>query len=405
MGVTDLVRETYVRVLAGYPTDAVLRASVLAEALLKHVLGKPADAKSMFGDLIGEASRGARDQLGSELLSELNWLNKLRIEAAHYTGNPRGGLVEDAQRAADLVTTAAIRFGLIDEAAAREARRAAEWQASEPASTTLLRLDRAPQRRGLDDLLALSRRVLVMLIHGEVGQGHDHFAQVATWRTRAVPKGQWREVRIDWPAPSRSVGTRLAFLLEGLATAARAPFAPPAIDPATPDGEQAWSRALEPTFAALDRARDRLYLRHVLGWLDDGDVELVARYVRASWSRLAERSGERLVCSLELRRAERGGIPLSRGWRTSRAEQRIAKAIAAGLEDQAMPQSGHCAAIPELTSVSPSDLADWLRAERQLARSAALAEAHQLVTMTRGGRFDLVVQRLASLNLDRNPPR
>jgi len=400
----ELAREIYARLLAGYPADAVLRAATLAQHVLEHARGIPSAPEATLGELIGEAKHTARDASSGALLHSLDWLNRLRTEAVHVTGKYQGGLLEDAERAAELVTQAAIRLGLLDELAVREARHTAQWQASEPASTALLRLDRAEQRRGLDDLLALSRRVLVVVIHGEVGQGHDHFGEVASWRTRAVVKGRWRQRQVDWPAPSPSTETRLGFLLESFANSVGTTFSPPPLAPSV-DGEVAWTHALNAAFSACDRARERLFIRHVLGWLDDGDIELVARYMRTVWIPLAAQRGEQLVCCLELRRAERTGMPFSRAWWTARAEHRIARAIATSLEEQAMPDGGHCATLPELTSASLDDLVDWLRAERQLARSAAMAEAQQLVTMTRGGRFDLVVQRLASLHLDARSSR
>jgi hypothetical protein len=311
---------------------------------------------------------------------------------------------EDAERAAELVTRVAVQLGAFDESVVRDARRAAARQASEPAPAALLRLDRAEQRRRLDDLLTSPHRVLVVLIHGEVGQGHDHFGEIATWRMRAVAKGRWRQFHVEWPAPSPSLETRLGFLLESFASAVGETFAPPPLAPSV-CGEGLWADALEPALSACDRLRERLFVRHAIGWLDGGDVELVARYLRMVWLQLAARPGEQVVCCLELRRAERAGFPLTRAWRTARAERRIARAIAALLEEQAMPGGGHCAALPELTSVTSDDLVAWLRAERRLAKSAAAAEAQQLVTMTRGGRFDLVVQRLAALHLETRSSR
>jgi hypothetical protein len=400
----ELAREIYARLLAGYPEEAVLGAVALSRTVLEHALGIAAAEEATLGELIGEAKRAARDASSADLIRSLEWLNGLCTEAVHVAGTHRGELLEDAERAAELVTQAAIRFGVLDELAVRDARHAGERQASEPASTALLRLDRAEQRRSLDDLLAVSRRVLVVLIHGEVGQGHDHFGEIATWRTRAATTGPWRQLQVDWPAPSPSMETRLGFLLESFASSVGAAFSPPPLVP-TADGEAAWSHALDAAFSACDRARERLFMRHVLGWLDDGDSGLVARYMRMVWIPLAARRGEPLVCCLELRRAERTGMPLSRAWWTARAEHRIARAIAMNLEEQAMPGGGHCAVLPELTSASSGDLVNWLRAERQLAKSAATAEAQQLVTMTRGGRFDLVVQRLASLHPDTRSTR
>lgn len=397
--VAELVRETYVRLLAGYTADAALRASVLAEAVLKHVVGSAPGAKAMLGELIGDAARSGK--VSREIIDDLNRLNRRRIEAAHYTATASAGNgLDEVQRILDSLVALAMAHGLLDEAAVAEASRSAAVQASEPATTAILRLDRAAQRNSLDDLLAQPRRVLVLLVHGEVGQGHDHFDEVTSWRARAVPKGQWRRIGVAWPAPSQSTGTRLAMLLDAFAAAVGTTLEAPGSDPAV--DEAPWQRALEPVLAAVDRVRERLVLQHALGWLAPSDPELVAAYVRLVWSPLAERRGERLVCSLDVRRAERGGIPLSKTWRTSRTEAAIAEGIAHALDELSMPEGGHCAPLAELTSLGADDIAEWLRTERRMPKSAAMTEASGLVSMTRGGRFELVAQRLASLQLDRN---
>jgi hypothetical protein len=141
----------------------------------------------------------------------------------------------------------------------------------------------------------------------------------------------------------------------------------------------------------------------VLHWLGTGvggDAALVEAYLRAIWTRVAPRPGPRIVVSLDLRRIERAGVPLSRAWRLSRAELAAARSIARMLDGLDMPHGGVCMTLPELTSIPRSDLAAWLRLDGGRHRDAAAAEAGQLVAATRGGRFDLIVQRLIALNLD-----
>ncbi|MBA3538915.1 MAG: hypothetical protein H0T79_04745 [Deltaproteobacteria bacterium] len=376
------------------------RAAVIAEAALKVLVGKPPDAKAMLGELIGELHKQGK----TELLTDVNWLNQRRIAAVHFTGQVREELDDDARRAATIAERLATSAGLLTETAVHDCQRAAEWTASEPASSALLRLDRATHRKALDDLLGLPRRVLVLLVHGEYGQGHDHFGEIMTWRLRSGPKGRWREVVVEWPGPSPSLGTRLAMLLERLADAFGITLAPPASDPATPQGASDWAPALAPILAAIDARRERLLIRHVLRWLGTGaggDDALVEAYVRAVWAPLAARRGERVVVGLDLRRIEKTGLPMGKSWRVSRAELAAARAITAVLERLDMPREGMCTALPELTSVPTTDLVDWLRAEGGRKRDAAETEATQLVSSTRGGRFDLVVERLTALNLDR----
>jgi len=284
--------------------------------------------------------------------------------------------------------------------------RAGEFDRAVPLATVpmpdeLLRLDRHKHRSCLDDLLALPCRVLVVLIHGEADQGHEHFEKVALWRTRAAEvQGPWRRRRIEWPQPSPRADMRLGLLLDSFATAVGATFAPTAPKPTSGAGEDAWLAALEPALAACDRSSDRLFLHHTITKPVEGDLELWTRYLHMVWLRLAARRRAHVVCCLKLRRAERAGFPLSRAWRLTRSQHRIARAIATSLDKQAVPDDGYCAALPELSSATLEDIGNWLRAERQFATSEAIAEAEQIVTLTRGGRFDLVIEHLAELLLD-----
>jgi hypothetical protein len=398
--VQELLRDMHVRLLAGYAADAVSRAAAIAEVALKALAGKPPEASATLGELIGERRRSGK----TELLADASWLDQRQVVAKQFAGQVRAELDDDGRRACEIAVRFAVAAGLVTEAESTGCQRSAEWQASEPASSALLRLDRAMHRKALDDLLELPRRVLVFLVHGEVDQGHDHFAEIMTWRLRSGPSGRWREVVVNWPPPSASLGTRLAILFEELANALGIKLTLPAGDPATPDGARTWLPALAPVLAAIDARRERLLVRHVLRWLGTGaggDDALVDAYVRAIWARVALRPGERVVVGLDLRRIERGGMLLTKAWRTSRAELAAARSIEIVLDRLDMPHGGVCLTLPELTSVPVSDLVDWLRRDGGRNRDVAQVEANQLVSSTRGGRFDLVVQRLTALNLDR----
>ncbi len=391
----------HVRLLAGYAADAVIRAAAIAEIALKAIAGKPPEAKATLGELIDEGRRSGR----IERLIDASWLNQCHIVAQHFAGQVRGEHDDDGRRATEIATRFALAAGFVTEAESAECQRSAEWSASEPAPSALLRLDRAAHRKSLDDLLELPRRVLVCLVHGEVDQGHDHFAEIMTWRLRSRSKGRWREVVVNWPPPSTSLGTRLAMLFEELANALGVKLSLPTDDPATSDGARVWMPALVPILVAIDARRERLLVRHVLRWLGTGtggDDALVDAYVRAIWARVALRTGERVVVGLDLRRIERGGMLMSKTWRMSRADLAATRSIAKVLDRLDMPHGGLCITLPELTSVPVSDLVDWLRLDGGRKRDAAEVEADQLVSSTRGGRFDLVLQRLIALNLDRH---
>jgi hypothetical protein len=386
--------------LSGYAADVVVHATAVAAAALKVIIAAPQRVSVDLADLADQLHRAGR----TELASDASWLDQCRTTAAPFLGQIHGELDDDARRARDIALRFAAGAGLVSEAQSLACQRSAAWQASRPTPSALLRLDRANHRKVFDDLVEMSRRVLVLLVHGEIGQGHDHFGEVMTWRLRSNRGAGCREIAVNWPPPLRSLGSRLAMLFEDLATALGVALAIPAEDPTTSDGAQVWQAALAPVHAAIDAGRERLLLRHALRWLgtgSSGDDALVDRYVRAIWARVASRPGERVVVSLELRRIEHGGVPLSKAWRTGRSELSAARAITATLEQLDLHHGGLCVALPELTSVTAHDLVDWLRLDGGRRRDDAESEADALVSSTRGGRFDLLVERLTALHLDR----
>lgn len=394
--IVHLLHEMRVRLLTGFAADAVLHAAAVAEIALPRIAGTPPGTHVK----IDELRRAGR----TELAAEASWLRQRRLAALPLAGQVQDQVDDDGRRASELAVRLALAAGLVGDAELAACQRSAEWQASRPASSALLRLDRAPHRKVFDDLLELSGRVAVLLLHGEVGQGHDHFGEVMTWRLRSADRGGGREIVVAWPPPSQSPGSRLAMLIEELAGALGVGLTLPASDPTTAGGAHAWRAAIAPIFAAIDAQRERLLVRHVLRWLSTGaggDDALVDGYVRAIWARVAARPGPRVVVGLDLRRIEPGGMPLSKPWRAARAERAAVRAIAARLDRLDLSHGGVCIAIPELTSVAASDLIDWLRTAGGRKREVAETEADALVSSTRGGRFDLILHRLTALNLDR----
>jgi CHAT domain len=399
--VQELLQGMHARLLAGYAADAVLRAAAIAELALKIITGKEADASATLRDAIDELRR----RRTTELVGDASWLLRRRDAVVGFTGEVRADLDDDGRRASEIAVRFALEAGLVTERDATACERAAGWQASEPSPGALVMLDRAAHRKVLDDRLTLPRRVLVLLVHGEIGQGHDHFGEIMAWRLRSGLKARWREVVVPWPAPSPSPGNRLALLFEELAYRLGVKLSSPPDDPVTPEGARAWIPALGPIFAAIDAHRGRLLVRHVLlrpGTGGGGDDALVEAYVRAIWARVEMRAGDRVVVGLDLRRIEHHGWPMTMGWRASRAELAAARSIATVVAGLDTPDGCRCITLPELTSVSASDLLDWLQAWAGHTPDAAKLEAGQLVSSTRGGRFDLVVQRLTALNLDRD---
>ena len=395
-----LLRDMHIRLLAGYAPDAIIYAAAVAELAIRVIVGRPLDGRARLGDLLDELRAGHAD-----LARDAHWVEQRRAAAQRLAGQAREDLDDDARQAGQIATRLALHAGLIIEADSVACEREARRPASGRTSSALLRLDRATHRKVLDDRLEHSRRVLLLLIHGEIGQGHDHFGEIMSWRLRSGRLGRWREIVVNWPERSASIGLRLATLLEDLAKALEVKLPALAEDPTTADGARIWAPALASIVAAIDAQRAGLVVRHVVRCPArgvGGDDALVGAYVQAIWTTVTARPGERVVVGLDLRRIEVGGMPMTRSWRLSHAELKATRAIAAMLDRLQTSHTGTCITVPELTSVATADLIDWLRAEAARHRDEAELEAIELMSSTRGGRFDLVVQRLSALNLDRN---
>lgn len=396
-----LLQEMHVWLFAGYSADAVLRAAAVAEIALGVMVGMLTHTHRELGALIDELRRAGR----IEALAEASWLHQLRIAVEPLAGQVRAERDTDARRASEIAIRLARDVGLVTATQATACESAAAWQASAPASTALHKLDRDLHRIALQDHLDPPPRVLVVMVHGEIGQGHEHFAEIMTRQLRSASSSHLREVRVDWPPPSRPLGIRLATLFEQLSLRLGIALSAPHDDPTSSDGRRAWQPALERIVAGIHAVREPMLLRHVVGCLASGthgDGALVDAYVDAIWNAIAQRSGQPIVVSLDLRRVERSGFPLTSPWRHARRDLATARAIARILDKHHRSQGGICVALPELTSVPTPELADWLHDHAGRDRDVARIEARELVSSTRGGRFDLIVNRLTALHLDRH---
>lgn len=382
--------------------DAVRRASVLAERVFKQILSAAPASHAGLGEMIGAAYRdpALQQKLGKPLIKRLNRLNELRKRSVHDKGSGLEEVsVDEGQQAVDVISDLLVAIGAFTREALDGLVREAEWNVSSGPDEAVLTLDRVRQRDDFEGLIARPRRLVVLAVHGEAGQGHQHFARVMDWRLRATPPGRWADVAIDWPAPSSAPGVRLGCLLETLADALAVPVSLPcAADPFDEANAEVWEAAIEPVWRALRGARRRVRVRHSIALLDDGDAELIARYLALFWAPAVEHTCERAVVSFEIVRAETVGMPLlARSWRLSRREKRAAERIVEAVESMSLPSECRAHALDELTSITEDDLVRWLRTERGMARTKAEELASSIMAASRGGRFELVVARVAAM--------
>lgn len=386
--------------------DAVRRAAVLTERVLKQVLSLDPAKRIGLGDMLGMAHRDPahRERLGSGLIKRLNWLNEMRKQSVHDKG---GGSVElsvdEGQRAVDIATDLLVQVDAFTREQVARLARKAEWQASGGPSDAVLTLDRATQRNDFENLVIRPHRLIVLVIHGEAGQGHEYFGQVMKWKLQATRTGRWTELRVEWPAPSDAPGVRLAYVLESLASALGTPLGVsgriPDTDPMTDAGARAWTEALQPAWRRLETSRQRLCVRHSLEMLHASDAAVCERYLELFWMTASRRARERLILSFEIAWAVPSGIPLvGKSWRLSRRERQASERIIDTLENIEVPTACRCHALDELTSATEDDVVTWLRNERNQPRAKAEKQASEIIAATDGGRFELVVRRVSAMS-------
>jgi hypothetical protein len=392
--ITLLIRME-VHLLGCAASSAIVPAAVLVEAGLKTLLDDPSTARMELGRLIRRVHEsGALDR---EWLADINWLNRHRQRCVHSPPLQPGPSIDDAARAVELATRLALQAGLVNEAQVSHARRAAQQTVCGAAPSECMKLDRRRQRSTLDDLLHPPPRLLVFLAHGEVEQGQSHFSRFAALKLRNTLGGRWTDVQLDWPAPRAAPGQRLAELTERLFHELGFGAELPSTDPLGGDERDGWAEAHQTVATRLAGTRRGYLIRHSIRRPVAADADLIRAYLERLWSPVARTDRPGCVAlAFETVRAEQVGFPwLSRSWRLGRRERLATRRIARSLDDMAFGPQATGAALDELGSLSVSDLSVWLRRVRGMDRDTAEGESRDLIATTRGGRFDLVLQRIS----------
>jgi len=375
------------------PTAVIVPAAVLAEAAVKALLGDPDANRLELGHLIRLAHE--RAVLERDWLTDLNWLNRHRIRCVHSPPAPPGPSVDDAARAIEFATRLARRAGLLQDEHIPQARRAAQQAVCGAAPSECMKLDRRRQRSSFEDLLHPPPRVLVFLAHGEFDQGQTHFSRYAALKLRNTLGGRWTDVALDWPGPRAAAGQRLAELTERLQLELGVACDLPKTDPL--GDEDAWDQGFDELAGLVMGARRSLFVRHRIRRPVAADRKLIESYLSRLWRRVA--ASDRPGCvalAFETSRAEQTGFPwLSRSWRLGRRERLATRRLVRSLDDLRLGPEVTCASLDELDCLSIDDVSDWLRRVRRMDRESAAAESRDLIATTRGGRFELVLQRIS----------
>lgn len=372
-------------VAARVEAEPALRPTVVrvtgSEDLGAHGMGQLIYAWDALG-LIEPGTRGRFDSA-----------RDLRNWAAHAKGDgtPNWKTVEAA---IELLWSQLVVHGLVDaglRVRARQKRAPQRYTQSISAMSLddlAMTLDRHAHRRMVAERVEAARRGLVVVLHGEMDQGHRHLAEFCLGTVQRARPGLWAgPAAVRWPEPQWPEARRFGELVEQLCAVLDRHGV--AVSPDAP-GE------------ALRRAGAQVFVRHEILAPVPEDAALLRRYLEAVWGPVvAEGEGQLASClTFELH------TPAARGWyfgAAARAARRARKAVAEALRALGDVQAGGLtvAPLPELTSVGVDDilhaLPDGVR--RQLSPDEARARAREVHSLSAEGRFEHVLRHLDARDL------
>lgn len=377
---------------------AILEAGKLCEFVLHHLLGGDGPTHGL-GPLIGAVV--ARPELRARFREHLGPLDRVRglRNACAHPGKGAPPTLDAAHECREIAVQLAVSAGLLAQAAVGQVREQVAVAVAGTADEVSDVLNRAQQKSRLGTVAAHPTRVLVVVAHGEQGQGHRDFSRLVTDILTTRRRGTWQTWRIPWPAPSQGLANRLAQLLSRLARKLGLSLDLPDAPPQGP-GLEAWRDATAALRRTLVAYPLRIHLQHRIGMLHESDPGLVQLYVELVWRSAPYELLSRAL-SFEVIFAARSGWPLvSASWRRARHERRLADAIRSAVATRDRAQLIWLP-VAELGAVKTSDVEEYLL-DKGADQSLAHDDARRIMEAT-GGHFEAVVERLMALSVGEAP--
>jgi hypothetical protein len=384
------------RLLADDASGAIIECGAVVALALKSLF-EILDDVEQLGVLIGRASKEGK--LSKPVAKRLNDLNKARIAAAH----PEKGLpvpeLEEVAGLIDFLYDFLGEHGVLSVDDRETIRHQADQRITRRRLTDVARIDRKPQRGSLTDLMDSNRPLLVFLAHGERQQGHKFVDGFAFQLAQSRLKGGWRPETVRWPSRWQSIPSGLGHLVEQLADRMGCPLDPRLLAGEIDPEGAVWKVAIERLLDRMCRQRERFYFRHEISSPEAGDAALLEAYLRALWLPLSKRRGAwRVVVAFSVEYTRRSGTPLvSLAWRMGSAERRANDRLVAAIRASLTGgQNQDVRVLEELTSVSVSDLAEWLLNERLSHPTEVGGVARRIHAASESGRFEPVAKYVQS---------
>jgi hypothetical protein len=224
-------------------------------------------------------------------------------------------------------------------------------------------LDRIEHRTTISNVLREpTPPITLVLIDGEIGQGHDDLLKLFE---RGVGAG-WASLVIPWPCTAASIEVRCCSLLAELGNALghRAPAQGGIVE----FGGHA--------LTALRKTRQKVWLHHKLGDLRHNDVELLRRYWEEVWSKVRQK----VIVTFEVERPASG----LKNFLDCLVQRWIASRLAGQAKAWEDESERLVATLPELRSVEAGHVETWLRDVARLKRKEAEVDASAIIRLTSG---------------------
>ncbi len=431
------LRKAEVNIITGSDIGAVVAVAVAAETLVQQILVKrydddvleeafekkrkdPGFSKSKtvnldklgLGQLLGllrEATKvdQSDDPLTEKARKDLNNLTALRNATKHPRDNTREQSIDEAVRFLDeVVVPLAIDQGLLTEDEVRQAKRKARINCQNYLNG-IEHLDRTRQRGQIkNDLVPQAgprtlTPLMLLVIHGEKGQGHTVMGKVASRLVKEETKQRSQiEIEIQWPdveGPSNRLAALFARIAEKLEIETPKPL-PEDQDPLSSPGRAAWQEYLtELRSSIVSKASDAIYLRHFVRSPKNEDRAVLVNYLESLWLPLADELGHETTLILELALAKQEpGKMLKPAWWLALRQRGVLSRCLKWLDSCKRRDRVFVLLLEELRSVTEDDITTWLFKQSELDIETAKSKAKELFAESRDGRFELLVPLLTS---------
>ena len=259
-----------------------------------------------------------------------------------------------------------------------------------------LKLDRQQQILEVEDVAGDGHRIVALLVHGEILQGHEFFAE----RARLDLGIRSDPITVRWPEDNGAhVECRMGELVEKVNKAIGANKS--AVSVKRPD---ILGQAIQDLHRRLQRLTELrpVMIQHFLKVPQAGDPRLLRMYLDQVWSLDFDPLHPVILLFAAVRARKHGLFSISKGAMEARRQARVTISLAHELDKAAEKEEAGrrrpaSAVISEMGPVLPEDIIRYIRRECRHEVLDVNKKAEQVHLQSEGGRYELVCKQLEEL--------